>query len=108
MATEILFLGHDNTIDLVLKADGAAVDLAAVTAITATFNGTTVESTDKAAGAITWDQGGYDTGEIRMALGGETITPGTYDVAINVKDPSNTEGIAWGYVRIEVVAEFET
>jgi len=59
MTTEIVYLGHDNSIDLVLKADGTARDLSNVTKITATFDSTKIESTDKAAGAIRWAQDGY-------------------------------------------------
>lgn len=81
MTAEIIYLGHDNTIDLQLKADGAAQDLSAVTKITATFGTLRISSTNKAAGVITWGPGaGYDTGEIRMALGGESIPAGGYDV----------------------------
>lgn len=107
MTTEIIYLGHDNTIDLQLKTDGVAQDLIAVTKITATFDTVTISSVDKAAGAITWDQAGYDIGEIRMALGGETISAGGYDVPIVVYDPSNTAGVVWGSINVLVEAEVE-
>ena len=107
MTTEIVWLGHDNTIDLLLKADDVAQDLSAVTKITASFGSTLVTSTDKAAGLITWDQAGYDIGEIRMDIGGETITPGGYDVPIIVYDTSNTDGVVWGEVSTLVKADVE-
>jgi len=107
MTTEIVYLGHDNTIDLQLKADDAAQDLSAVTKITATFGSTTISSVDKAAGVITWDQAGYETGEIRMALGDEDIDEGGYSVPIVVYDPSNTDGVVWGKVNVLVEAEVE-
>ena len=69
MRTEIVYKGHDNTINLILKSDGVAQDLSGVTKITATFGTTLVSSEDKAAGTITWDQAGYATGEIRIAAG---------------------------------------
>ena len=105
--SEIVFLAHDNTIDLLLKADGTAQDLSAVTKITATFGSTTITSTDKAAGAIKWDQSGYDTGEIRLDLGGESITAGSYYTAIVVYDATNTNGVVWGYVTVEVKVDVE-
>jgi len=107
MATEVVYLGHDNTIDLLLKADGTAQDLSGVTKITATFKDTLVESTDAANGPITWAQSGYDTGEIRLALGDQSITPDRYMVPIIVYDATNTEGVVWGYVAIDVIAEVE-
>ena len=107
-ATEVIYLGHDNSIDLLLKADDAAVDLSSVTKITATFGDLLVESTDKAAGVITWDQSGYDTGEIRLAVGGVADMPtGKRDVPIVVYDATNTDGIVWGEVNFSVLAEVE-
>jgi len=108
MSTEIVYLGHDNTVDLILKVDGTAQDLSSVTKITATFDSATIESADKASGAITWDQAGYDTGEIRMALGDETITAKKYyTVWIVTYDPVNSDGIVWGSVCIIVKSEVE-
>lgn len=107
MNTEIVYKGHDNTIDLVLKSDGTAQDLSGVTKITATFGDILVTSTDKAAGLITWDQAGYDTGEIRIAIGGESITASRYNVPIIIYDAVNTDGIVWGYVIIRIIDEVE-
>jgi len=109
MATEYLYLGRENTIDLILKADGVAVDLSAVTQIKAVFNTVVISSTNPAAGLIKWAQGGYDTGEIRLDCAGdtnlETQGAGIWDVPIITYDPSNTDGIQWGFVRIEVVTD---
>ena len=110
---EYILLGRDNTIDLLLEKEGpddsapVAVDLSNATKITASFGTTLVSSTDKAAGLITWDQVGYDVGEIRMALGGETITAGTYTVPIIVYDAVNDDGIQWRKVDMKVVADEE-
>jgi len=105
--SEIVYLGHDNTIDLQLKADGVAQDLSAVTKITATFGTLRISSTNKAAGVITWDQAGYSTGEIRMALGDELIPAGGYGVPIVVYDPSNTDGAVWGPINVLVESDVE-
>jgi len=107
MNYEIIYLGHDNTINLVLKADGAAQDLSSVTKITASFGDTLVESEDAAAGAITWAQDGYDTGEIRLDLGGQSITAGKYHVPIVIYDAQNTNGVVWGHIYAEVKPEIE-
>ena len=104
---EHVYLGHDNTIDLTLKADDVAQDLSAVTKITATFDDTLVESTDNESGAITWAVSGYDTGEIRLALGDQTISAGTYSVPIITYDATNDDGIVWDTILITVHAEVE-
>jgi hypothetical protein len=105
--TEIVYLGHNNSVDLLLKADGTAVDLTSVNKITASFNSKLISSTDAAAGLITWAQDGYDTGEIRIAVGGESIPAGKYSVPLIVYDPSNAAGVHWGYVPAEVKADDE-
>ena len=109
MSREYIYLGHDNTNDLILKADGSAQDLSTVTKITATFNDDTyIESEDNENGLIKWAVSGYDTGEIRLDLGGQSITPGDHDnVPIVVYDPSNTDGILWGYYDFTVVKDPE-
>jgi len=107
MTTEIVWLSHDNTIDLLLKADDVVQDLSSVTKITATFRTTTITSIDHAVGAILWNNVGYDTGEIRLDLGGESIAPGGYDVPIVVYDPSNADGIVWGAIHVVVKTEVE-
>jgi len=105
--SEIVYLTHDNTIDLLLKADGVVQDLSGVTKITATFGATTITSTDKAAGAIKWDQAGYDTGEIRLDLGDETIPATAYQVYIVIYDSAHTDGVVWGWIYVQVKADVE-
>ena len=107
MTTETVYLEHDNTIDLLLKADGTAQDLSDVTKITASFDDTLITSTDKANGVITWDQASYDTGEIRLNLGDQDISVGIYRVPIIVYDATNTDGIVWGYVEIIIIGDVE-
>jgi hypothetical protein len=106
--TEIVYLGRDNTIDLLLKADDVAVDLSSVTKITASFGSVLVSSTDSAAGAIKWSGAGFDTGEIRIDVGAETIPVKTkYSVPIVVYDAVNTNGVHWGEVPVQVKANQE-
>ena len=108
MSKEYVYDGHDNTIDLILKSDGTAQDLSTVTKITASFGDTLVSSEDAAAGAITWAQDGYDTGEIRLSLGNQDITPGLYrNVPIIIYDIVNPNGIVWDTVDILVQGEVE-
>jgi hypothetical protein len=107
MIPEIAYLGHDNLIDLILKADGVAVDLSSVTAMTLTLGTKKVSSTNLAADPILWAKAGYATGEVHLILGGETITPGNYDAPLVVYDPVESEGVVWGNVKITVKAEVE-
>lgn len=106
---ETVYLYHDNSIDLILKADGTAVGTSAVTMITASFGTVLCKSTDKAAGIIRWDQAGYDTGEIRMFLGGATsVVVDKYpEVPIVVYDATNPNGVVWGTVEIDVLARVD-
>lgn len=101
MDPEYIHLGHDNTVDLLLKADNqdgagaVAVDLTDVIKITLSFGAVLIESTDKAAGLITWDQTGYAVGEIRIAVGGESLPVGSMVVPLIVYDASTLNGVVW-------------
>lgn len=99
---EHVYPGRDNTIDLVLKADGEATNLDSVTKITALIGDTLIESEDHEAGPIMWGNAGYETGEIRLDLGDQGIAAGRYAASITVYDVENTNGIFWGYVTIVV------
>jgi hypothetical protein len=101
MEREIVWLEHDNSVDLLLRADGDLVDLSAVTEITITVGGITVSSTDNVNGAIRWD-GALETGEVQLHLGDESLPEGDHNCRLVVYDPSNTDGIAWGYVPLKI------
>lgn len=108
MTKEYIYSSHDNIISVVLKSDDVAQDLSSVTKITASFDSTLVESTDQAAGAITWDQDGYATGEIRLDLGDQIIAAGRYTaVPIIIYDADNPNGIVWGFIDVLIRADVE-
>jgi len=108
MDTEVVYLGHGNTIDLLLKASSSAASLSAVTNITATFDSTLIDGSSSAnSGAITWAGSTYVTGEVRLDLGAETIEPGRYDVPIIVYDGTYPTGIVWDIIPVRVRAEVE-
>jgi len=106
-AAEIVWLGHDNTIDLQLTASSSAQSLNAVTKITATFGSTLVSGSSRSTGAITWQNSGWSTGEIRMDLGSQSISAGEYNVPIIVYTASYANGIVWGKVPVVVKADPE-
>ena len=107
MQKEFVYLGHDNSVDLILKADGVAVDLSSVTDMTLTFGTTLIESDNGDSDPIRWIKAGYATGEIRLFLGDQTITAGNYQAPLIVYDPTNSNGIFWGRIPITVVEELE-
>lgn len=117
MATsiEVVYVTRDNRIDLRLKADlndGNGMQyqpLTAVSRMDVVVSGITVSSTNTGPDVIRWTQVGYATGEVRMWLGRYTylvgIVPtylpsGRYDAPLIVYDPSNPNGIVWGYVPV--------
>lgn len=107
MITEFIYLGHDNPINKILKADGVAIALTSVTRMTLTFGAKLIDSDNGDADPIRWIKPGYATGEFRMFLGAETISPGPYQVPLIVYDPTNPNGIFWGRIPITVIAEVE-
>ena len=107
MNPEIVYLGHDNTIDLILKADGTAQSTTGFTKVTATFGETLMSSVNHETGTIKWDNSGYSTGEIRIDVGAQTIAPGIYSVPIIVYDATWTTGLVWGNIDVEVKEDME-
>jgi hypothetical protein len=109
MTVEYIRTSRDNTIDLLLSDDGAAINLSAVNKIMISFDESTgmrnIESTDKVSGDIRWAQDGYQTGEIRFFLGtlSTAIEDGRYDAPIVIYDPSTMDdGVYMGTVEIDV------
>ncbi|MBW1709928.1 MAG: hypothetical protein JRG97_13320 [Deltaproteobacteria bacterium] len=105
MSTEIIYLGRDNSIVLVLKSGGVGVDLSGVTKITVAFGATLIESANPVSGIITWAQEGYETGEIRLNLGDQSISQGIYNVPIVIFDVANPDGFVWGMALIRIQAD---
>lgn len=96
MTTEVVYLGRDNTVDLLLKADGSAQDLSGVTRMVLVVGDAEIDSD-----AFDWDTG--TTGKVVLALGDETISEGTYTAWLVVYDGSNPDGIVWGSFTLKVM-----
>lgn len=96
-----VYSGRDNVISLILEADGVVLDsLAAVTRVTVDMDGgVTVLDSDIVGSSVIWwtDSTTYrgDTVDLlRLQLGDQGITAGTYDdVAIVVYDSTYTNGL---------------
>lgn len=99
---EYTYDGHSNTIDLLLKADGTAVDLTSVTRARLTDDENSVDiDSDEASGVFDWTHA--TTGKITIALGGQSLTVGeTYTVRLIIYDPTNTDGLVWGEFLLRV------
>ena len=104
MKTETVYIGHTNSIDVVLKAQSAtstvssAVSLSSSTRMTITFNGKMYDSTNSTAQVITWNKAGYATGEVRLHLGSASgLSTGLYDAVLVVNTSDSTvDGYVWG------------
>jgi hypothetical protein len=107
MDTEVVYLGHNNKIDLQLKASSVAQALSSVTAISLTFGNTKIENSSAASGAIIWSSASFSTGQVRLNLGDQTIAAGKYHAPLIVYDASNASGVVWGYVPIIIKADPE-
>lgn len=94
MLTEVVYLTHDNAIDLQLKADGAVVDLSPVTrmVISDTKRKWAVDSASSP-GVFNWGEG---DGVVSIKLGGEPIPKANYTCWLKVYDPANPGGVVWG------------
>ena len=99
MTTEVTYLGHDNTIDLLLKADGIAHDLSSVTRMTLEVDSVTVDSAISTS-AFDWATG--TTGKLILILGDESLIAGEYRATLTVYDSTNTDGIVWGSFKLIV------
>ena len=98
LAIERVYLGRDNSIDVVLTANGAPVDLSSVTRMLIEFGSKAVDS-QTASGVFDWSSGG---GVVIIRLGGQEIAAGEYSARLVVYDPTNTHGIVWGDIMIMV------
>ena len=107
MDTEIVYLGHDNVMKYQLLASSSAASLTSITGMTLTFGSTLIANSSASTGAITWAGSGYITGEIRLRLGDQAITAGTYNAPLVVYDAANSTGIVWGNIPLRVKAEVE-
>lgn len=101
---EVVYLGHSNSIDCILKSNGSAVDLSVLTPtqMTANFGTQVITSTNNATHHILWSQAGYETGEVRLFFGSTTIGAGDYDVPLIVYSATATNGVVWGKLGIRV------
>lgn len=106
--SDIVFLNRDNTIDLLLVADGVPVAASSITRVLLTLGSTTIDSDDAGFGAgqafdVTQTQNvrylGTDYADqsiLRLKLGGVSgLAAGEYTARLVTIDPDNTGGLVW-------------
>jgi len=104
MIVEVFYLGHDNSIDLLLKSNGAAVDLSPVTKMALEIRGVTTLSTEDYPELIQW-AGSLERGRVVIDLNkySGTLPTGKFVARLIVYDPLHPHGIVWGefvlYIR---------
>lgn len=102
MTIETVYVGNDNSIDIILKEDGVAVDLSGTSRVTLELDSVY----DSA--VVGWgDNEPFDvtegSGKLIMRLGGLGIAAGNYPEAeLVVYDPGNLNGIVWGKLKVIV------
>ena len=97
MATliETVYNDRNNTVDLLLKADGTAQALDTITRMLVVDQaGTFTIDSDVSPDAFDWDPG--TTGKVLLSLGDESVVAGAYECWLILYDPTNTDGIVWG------------
>lgn len=108
MTPEIVYLGHDNSNDLILKADGVEVSLSGVTSMTLTIGTKKISSTNQLTDPILWTKSGYSKGEVHLLLGHQSFVPKNYRTCpLVIYDSSYEDGLVWGNIHLDVRAEVE-
>lgn len=95
--TEMIYLGHQNTIDLILNVDGTAASLSTSTCMKLVLGKDVISSTNgSSTEPIKWAQAGYATGEVRICIGGSTLVkPGKYNAVLIVYGATYSSGVVW-------------
>ena len=101
MLFEEIFIGHDNSVDLLLLIDGEVADLSNTLRMTLEFKETLIDS-DTSPNAFDWTEG---EGTLFLMMGEETIPVGSYNAVLTVYDVVNDDGIVWDSFRARVIAD---
>ena len=102
MITEYVINNRDNTIDLLFKANSIVQALNSVTKVELVDedgNVDTISSADHPSW-FDWDTG--TIGKMIVSLGAAELTAGKYIFKVVLYDASNTNGIEWDKIFVEV------
>jgi len=102
MLTETVYNDRNNLINLLLKSDGTAKDLSAITKMEIIERNEkfTISSTDSP-DAFDWDSG--ETGEVILALGEESLEAGKHFCDLIIYTATYTDGVRWDEFALFVV-----
>lgn len=109
--TYTVYIGDDNSFQIVLKEDGVAVALDSITSAKLQVGLVSVASTNLDTDPIRWAKAGYATGEMRFFLGAVAnlvARAAPYSCRLQTVDPTNPLEVTWGDVKILVRAQDTT
>ena len=96
MATEVQYIDRDNVIDLLLTADGTAIDLSSLTKIDLIVGDVLISNSVGSDFPIKWLGTGM-VGKVQLQLGGQSIAIGKYPaVKLVVYDVAYPKGLVCG------------
>lgn len=107
MTKEVVYIGRDNAIDLLLSADGVVTNLVAGNVsrmdIRLCQDSATVQTISSVSTplAFDWTTAGA-SGRVILELGGLFTAAARYKAHLIVYDPSNVNGIEWGTFTLNV------
>ena len=102
MIEEIVMNNRDNSIDLLLKADGEAQSLLGVTKMILEDEDGELDDISSDDYPDYFDWAGSTTGKLILTLGSHGITAGRYILRLIVYDATHTNGIFWDRFMINV------
>lgn len=104
MATiEQVYLDRDNTIELILKEDGAAADLSSATKVEIVVGDTSINS---ATTPTAFDLSSMNVGKLILKLGAQNLAINKYPVCpIYIYNALNVNGFLWNTIGIVVTSE---
>lgn len=109
---ENAYIGRDNSIDLILKADDVAVNLSTSTAMKLVIGKEVINSTNGSTQAIQWNQSTlWATGEVRLYLGSTalSIKAGKYSASLIVYGSTYINGLVWDdQIPIRIIKDLTT
>jgi hypothetical protein len=107
---ELIWKGHNNSVDLQLFSNDSAVDLSPITEMRIVMDDSIViVSTNSASGSIKWNQAGYALGEIRITAGTYScLSTGVHIGTLLVYDGSNLNGIVWDDIPFRIMSALTT
>lgn len=107
---EVVYNDTSGVIEYALVDDDEViVDLSSITKVVFKIGETIIDSSQVAAGIITWDDTadyyGQEVNVVKALLGGEGLVAGSYEnCRMTVYDPANLNGIVWSdtlNIRVE-------